>query len=91
MHIELENNIQYKDYVVLSPRTLISWSHEPIATAFSQAMKKDKRKVLIPFYCKTAKQAKSLKDGLDETINSHYINLSNYFHIDIKTYFAAYE
>ena len=93
-----KNNIDYKDYAVLEPRTLAQWRDTGISSIFNDCMEEGKKKALSIFYCSTLEQVEQLKrygkgDSSDvrNTIEQKYARLGEYWGVEIKTIFLRYE
>lgn len=87
-----ENMVQYKDYVVCDPRTLVSWSDTGISAAFSEMQEHGKRKALVILYCSTVAQADQWAEGnIEKTIREKYAKLGEWHNVTIDVQMLRYE
>lgn len=87
-----ENMVQYKDYVVCEPRTLVGWSDTGISAAFSEMQEHSKRKALVVLYCSTVAQANQWAEGnIEKTILEKYAKLSEWHNVAIDVQMLRYE
>ena len=90
--INWENVEDYKDYVVLEPRTLNSWNQTSVAMIFNECEQQNKRNALVIFYCSTVEQVRQLEEtDIKKKIKNRYAKLSEYYDLTIKTVFLRYE
>jgi hypothetical protein len=87
----LENLTQYKDYVVLEPRTLSAALETGVEQAFRRMKEFNKRKCLVVLYCKTRAMQDSWENGQEETIQDEYVSLSEYYNVTIEYQMLRYE
>ena len=84
--------VQYKDYVVCDPRTLVSWSDTGISAAFSEMQEHSKRKALVILYCSTVAQADQWAEGnIEKTIREKYAKLGEWHNVTIDVQMLRYE
>jgi len=93
-----KNQLDYQDYTVLEPRTLVQWRDTGISSIFNDCMEEGTKKVLAIFYCSTLTQVEQLKrygkgDSSDvrNTIEKKYAKLGKYWGVEVKTIFLRYE
>ena len=87
----LENLTQYKDYVVLEPRTLSAALETGVEQAFRRMQEFNKRKCLVVLYCKTRAMQDSWENGQEERIQDEYVSLSEYYDVTIEYQMLRYE
>jgi hypothetical protein len=87
-----ENDLAYKDYVVLHPRTLAGWSDTGVSAIFNGMMEQGKKKALVLLYCSTVAQVDQLTNtDIRATIETRYKKLSEYYGVQINCVFMRYE
>tara|TARA_B100001250_G_scaffold41210_1_gene32620 strand:+ start:919 stop:1833 length:915 start_codon:yes stop_codon:yes gene_type:complete len=89
--IALENLTQYKDYVILEPRTLSAALETGVEQAFRRMREFEKRKCLVVLYCKTRAMQDSWENGQEEKIQDEYLSLSEYWGATIEYQMLRYE
>ena len=87
----LENLTQYKDYVVLEPRTLSAALETGVEQAFRRMQEFNKRKCLVVLYCKTRAMQDAWENGQEERIQDEYVSLSEYYDVTIEYQMLRYE
>ena len=86
----LGNLSQYKDYVILEPRTLSGALETGVEQAFRRMREENKRKCLVILYCKTRGMQDSWENGQEEKIQDEYLSLSEYYDVTIEYQMLRY-
>tara|TARA_B100001093_G_scaffold517341_1_gene598609 strand:- start:1132 stop:2487 length:1356 start_codon:yes stop_codon:yes gene_type:complete len=90
--LSLENLHKYKEYAVISPRQLRSWTDTGVEQAFKQMKNEEKKKCLVLLFCKTrAQQDQWEKTDIESRIKKEYFELGQYWNCTIEYEMLRYE
>ena len=88
----LENMEIYKDYAVLEPRQLRSWTDTGIEQAFKQMKNQQKKKALMPLFCRNrAQQDQWEQTDIQSRIKKEFFELGQYWDCTIEFTMMRYE
>ena len=88
----LENMEIYKEYAVLEPRQLRSWTDTGIEQAFKQMKNKQKKKALMPLFCRNrAQQEQWEQTDIESRIKKEFFELGQYWDCTIEYTMMRYD
>ena len=90
---------QYKDYIIIEPRSLESWKQTAVSTAITEHLSDKninskgeiiKNKILFIFHCSSQKQADN-KETTKVLMKKHYDRMKKCYGMEIKSEFLRHE
>ena len=88
----LENMEIYKEHAVLEPRQLRSWTDTGIEQAFKQMKNQQKKKALMPLFCRNrAQQDQWEQTDIQSRIKKEFFELGQYWDCTIEYIMMCYD